>query len=187
MLRACFWSTSLVFVPLGVLLYFFPPALAQVLDISPMWLVRATGGLMLGWGIFLISAGLESSTATLVQAANRSKTLSLAISNLLLVATFSAALLKLPETGVTMWSAAHLISWLMVAWLLLWGLMALFCFGKQLEVEKVSPSISSQSDHSDQSSRHKHSAATGVVAADVENINTSVSSHKAHQTRKETP
>lgn len=57
MLRASFWLTALLFIPLGLLLYFLPPALAATLGVSPLWLPRVAGGLMLAWGAFQVAAG----------------------------------------------------------------------------------------------------------------------------------
>lgn len=56
MLRASFWLTALLFIPLGLLLYFLPPALAGSLSVSPLWLPRVAGGLMLAWGAFQVAA-----------------------------------------------------------------------------------------------------------------------------------
>ncbi|QFP76461.1 hypothetical protein [Deinococcus sp. AJ005] len=57
MLRASFWLTALLFIPLGLLLYFLPPALAATLGVSPLWLPRVAGGLLLAWGAFQVAAG----------------------------------------------------------------------------------------------------------------------------------
>ncbi|MHA0034781.1 hypothetical protein ACXXDK_07600 [Deinococcus sp. PESE-38] len=43
MLRAAFWMTALLLVPLGLLLYFLPGSAAQLIGISPLWLARASG------------------------------------------------------------------------------------------------------------------------------------------------
>ncbi|OLV17953.1 hypothetical protein [Deinococcus marmoris] len=59
MLRASFWLTALLFIPLGLLLYFLPPALAATLGVSPLWLPRFAGGLLLAWGAFQVAAGFE--------------------------------------------------------------------------------------------------------------------------------
>ncbi|CAM4009350.1 hypothetical protein [Deinococcus marmoris] len=57
MLRASFWLTALLFIPLGLLLYFLPPSLAATLGVSPLWLPRVAGGLLLAWGAFQVAAG----------------------------------------------------------------------------------------------------------------------------------
>ncbi|GGK13725.1 hypothetical protein GCM10008955_03840 [Deinococcus malanensis] len=56
MLRAAFWFTALIFVPLGLFLYFLPPGVASLVGVSPLWLVRASGGLVFVWGAFLLAA-----------------------------------------------------------------------------------------------------------------------------------
>ncbi|MFK7603837.1 hypothetical protein ACI3L1_16665 [Deinococcus sp. SM5_A1] len=57
MLRVSFWLTALLFIPLGLLLYFLPPSLAATLGVSPLWLPRVAGGLLLAWGAFQVAAG----------------------------------------------------------------------------------------------------------------------------------
>ncbi|MDV6373738.1 hypothetical protein [Deinococcus arenicola] len=56
MLRVSFWLTALLFIPLGLLLYFLPPAVAATLGVSPLWLPRVAGGLLLAWGAFQVAA-----------------------------------------------------------------------------------------------------------------------------------
>ncbi|MDL2345517.1 hypothetical protein QOL99_15365, partial [Deinococcus sp. MIMF12] len=56
MLRAALWLTSLVFVPVGLFLYFLPPEVAALLTVSPLWLARVGGGLVLAWGLLLLAA-----------------------------------------------------------------------------------------------------------------------------------
>ena len=56
-LRASFWLTALLFIPLGLLLYFLPPVLAGTLGVAPLWLPRVAGGLVLAWGAFQVAAG----------------------------------------------------------------------------------------------------------------------------------
>lgn len=58
-LRASFWLTGLLFVPLGLLLYLMPPTLAAVAGFAPLWLVRAAGGLLLAWGGYQIAASFR--------------------------------------------------------------------------------------------------------------------------------
>jgi len=50
------WLTALVFVPAGLFLYFLPPGVAGVLGVSPLWLARVAGGLVLAWGALLLAA-----------------------------------------------------------------------------------------------------------------------------------
>lgn len=59
MLRAAFFLTALLLVPLGLLLYFLPPVLAAQLGVSPLWLARAAGALVLAWGAFQVAAGVR--------------------------------------------------------------------------------------------------------------------------------
>ncbi|GAA5514662.1 hypothetical protein Dcar01_03418 [Deinococcus carri] len=56
MLRAAFWLSALVFLPAGLFLYFLPAGVASLLGVSPLWLARAAGGLVVAWGAFLLAA-----------------------------------------------------------------------------------------------------------------------------------
>lgn len=56
MLRASFWLTALLFIPTGLFLYFLPPAVAGVAGVSPLWLARLSGGLLLAWGAYQLAA-----------------------------------------------------------------------------------------------------------------------------------
>ncbi len=85
MLRASFWLTALLFIPLGLLLYFLPPSLAGTLGVSPLWLPRVAGGLLLAWGAFQVAAGFDP---------DRIKIGGLAGGNLLTVAALLAAALR---------------------------------------------------------------------------------------------
>ncbi|MFB9994150.1 hypothetical protein ACFFLM_19520 [Deinococcus oregonensis] len=60
MLRASFWLTAAVFLPLGLLLYFLPASLAGAVGVSPLWLARVCGGILAVWGAFLIASGSVS-------------------------------------------------------------------------------------------------------------------------------
>ncbi|MGI8746816.1 MAG: hypothetical protein ACR2J4_00495 [Deinococcus sp.] len=51
-LRVVFILTALLFLPAGGLLYFLPPA---ALGVSPLWLGRVAGALLLGWGVSLLA------------------------------------------------------------------------------------------------------------------------------------
>ncbi len=44
------------FLPVGLLLYFFPDTLAVMLGIHPMWLARLSGAALMAWGIMLALA-----------------------------------------------------------------------------------------------------------------------------------
>lgn len=59
-LRASFWLTAVVFLPLGLLLYFLPATLAGTVGVSPLWLARVCGGILAVWGVFLIASGAVS-------------------------------------------------------------------------------------------------------------------------------
>ncbi|QLG10329.1 hypothetical protein HLB42_05750 [Deinococcus sp. D7000] len=85
MLRASFWLTALLFIPLGLLLYFLPPPLAATLGVSPLWLPRVAGGLMLAWGAFQVAAAFAPDGA---------KVGGLAGGNLLTVAALLPAALR---------------------------------------------------------------------------------------------
>ncbi|CAM3671047.1 hypothetical protein [Deinococcus frigens] len=84
-LRASFWLTALLFIPLGLLLYFLPPSLAATLGVSPLWLPRVAGGLLLAWGAFQVAAGVAPDAA---------KVGGLAGGNLLTVAALLPAALR---------------------------------------------------------------------------------------------
>lgn len=112
MLRASFWLTALLFIPLGLLLYFLPPPLAATLGVSPLWLPRVAGGLMLAWGAFQVAAafapdavkvgGLAGgnllTVAALLPAALRDGSLPPAVRTLMLA--LAGALLLLAVVGI---------------------------------------------------------------------------------------
>lgn len=89
MLRASFWLTALLLVPLGLGLYFLSGDLARLLGVSPLWLARVSGGLLLAWGAFQIAASLAPDAA---------KVGGLIGGNLLMVATLLPAALRLSLT-----------------------------------------------------------------------------------------
>ncbi|WP_019588230.1 hypothetical protein [Deinococcus apachensis] len=66
MLRAAFWLTALVFLPAGLFLYFLSPEVASIVGVSPLWLARAAGGLLVAWGAFLVAAGLRPDSLSAV-------------------------------------------------------------------------------------------------------------------------
>ncbi len=88
-MRAAFWLTALLFIPAGLFLYFFPPALVAMAGFSPLWLVRVMGGLLLAWGAYQVAAS---------QRPDGAKVGGLAGGNLLTVATLLPAMLKTGET-----------------------------------------------------------------------------------------
>ncbi|ASN80376.1 MULTISPECIES: hypothetical protein [Deinococcus] len=88
MLRAAFWLTALIFLPVGLFLYFLPVDVQLALGVSPMWLARVAGGILTVWGVFLFAA---SAAPDLV------KTGALVGANLLTVATLLPALLRTGE------------------------------------------------------------------------------------------
>lgn len=112
MLRASFWLTALLFIPLGLLLYFLPPPLAATLGVSPLWLPRVAGGLMLAWGAFQVAAGFVPdavkvgglaggnllTVAALLPAALRDGSLPPAVRTLMLA--LAGALLLLAVVGI---------------------------------------------------------------------------------------
>ena len=99
MLRASFWLTALLFIPLGLLLYFLPSSLAGTLGVAPLWLPRVAGGLLLAWGASQVAAGFGPdrvkvgglaggnllTVAALLPAALRSEALPPAVKTLMLV------------------------------------------------------------------------------------------------------
>lgn len=114
MLRAAFWLTALLFIPLGLLFYFLPESAAQQLGFSPLWLVRGAGALLLAWGGFQAAASF---------APDGVKVGGLVAGNLLSVATLLPAALRLAET---LSPALKLMLWAVIAWLSLAALLALF-------------------------------------------------------------
>ncbi|EYB68377.1 hypothetical protein DEIPH_ctg025orf0263 [Deinococcus phoenicis] len=89
MLRAAFWLTALVFLPVGLVLYFLPPGLASLLGVSPLWLARAAGGLFVAWGVFLLAASARPDSLS---------AFALAGGNLLTVAALVPPALRLGDT-----------------------------------------------------------------------------------------
>ncbi|MFC3862876.1 hypothetical protein ACFOPQ_19105 [Deinococcus antarcticus] len=85
MLRAAFNLTALLFIPVGLYLYFIPPDVATLLGVSPLWMLRVLGGLLLAWGAFQMAAGQKPDGA---------KVGGLVGGNLLLVATLLPAVLR---------------------------------------------------------------------------------------------
>lgn len=62
MLRASFWLTALLFMPTGLFLYFLPPSIAGLIGVSPLWLARLSGGLLLAWGAYQLAASFAPDT-----------------------------------------------------------------------------------------------------------------------------
>ncbi|MBZ9715118.1 hypothetical protein [Deinococcus multiflagellatus] len=89
MLRAAFWLTALLFVPLGLYLYFLPPAVASLIGVSPLWLARGAGAVVLAWGAFQLAASF---------APDRVKVGGLVGGNLLLVAALLPPVLRGADT-----------------------------------------------------------------------------------------
>ncbi|SEJ04457.1 hypothetical protein SAMN04488058_103182 [Deinococcus reticulitermitis] len=114
MLRASFWLTALLLIPLGLGLYFLPEDLSGLLGISALWLARVSGGLLLAWGAFQIAASLAPDAA---------KVGGLVGGNLLMVATLLPAALRLSLTP-ELRGALLLVS----GWLGLAALLALLSF-----------------------------------------------------------
>jgi hypothetical protein len=113
-LRAAFWLTALVFLPVGLFLYFLPPTVASVLGVSPLWLARVAGGLIAAWGAFLLVAGFR---------ADGEAVFPLAAGNLLTVAALVPPALRLEgvlpaSLRTVMFSLSLLLTLLAVAGLL---------------------------------------------------------------------
>ncbi|WP_102124999.1 hypothetical protein [Deinococcus planocerae] len=89
MLRAAFWLTALVFLPVGLFLYFLPPTAATLLGVSPLWLARVAGGVLAAWGAYLLVAGVR---------ADEGSVFPLAAGNLLTVAALVPPALRLQDT-----------------------------------------------------------------------------------------
>lgn len=124
MLRAAFWLTALLFLPVGLSFYLFSEEVAYSLGIYPLWLVRVSGGLILGWGVNQAAAGFSP---------NRSKIAGLVTGNLLVIATLVPVLLK----QVSLFSAGLSKSlWAIVVILGLSAVLALISFPS-----RISPKI----------------------------------------------
>lgn len=108
-MRAAFRLTALVFVPAGLYLYFLPPEVAHLLGVSPLWLARLAGGVLLAWGAFLVAAG---------QQPDGRSTFAFAAGNLLVVAALVPPALRLGA------SLPGTVRNLMLAVSLLLGLLA---------------------------------------------------------------
>ena len=106
--------TALLLVPLGLLLYFLPEGTARLAGVSPLWLARVSGGLLLAWGAFQLFASARPDAA---------KVGGLVAGNLLTVAALLPALLRLQAT---LSPTLTLLLWGMTAWLGLAALLALF-------------------------------------------------------------
>ena len=85
MLRAAYWLSAVIYLPLGLVLYFFPSGLSQLLGLSPLWLARLSGALLTAWGGLVIAAAFRPDSVTRY---------GLAAANLLAVATLVPAALR---------------------------------------------------------------------------------------------
>lgn len=92
-LRVAFWLTALLFLLLGLTLYWLPQQ--QLPGAVPLWLARSIGALLTAWGLGLLYSGYRTDPTGRVL---------LVAGNLLLAATLGAAALKLdlPELGPLM-------------------------------------------------------------------------------------
>ncbi|WP_245896074.1 hypothetical protein [Deinococcus irradiatisoli] len=64
MLRAAYWLSAVLYLPLGLVLYFFPSNLSELLGLSPLWLPRLSGALITAWGGLLIAAAYRPDNVT---------------------------------------------------------------------------------------------------------------------------
>lgn len=62
MLRAVYAITGLIFVLTGLYLYFLPPGVAALLGVAPLWLARASGGVVLAWGAVTLAGSARPDT-----------------------------------------------------------------------------------------------------------------------------
>ena len=88
-MRVAFRLTALLFIPLGLYLYFLPPDVATLLGVMPLWLARAAGALVFAWGAFQVAASFDP---------DRVKTAGLIGGNLLVVAALVPAALRSGDT-----------------------------------------------------------------------------------------
>lgn len=125
-LRTAFWLTALLFIPAGLTLYFLPAKAAALAGIYPLWLARASGGLLLAWGGFQVAAGLYPDAV---------KVGGLVAGNLLLVATLVPALLRQGGSNIPPQLAMVMMS-LCMALTLLSVLVLLVYKGRRPEVKR---------------------------------------------------
>ena len=86
-LRTVFVLNALLFLPLGLLIYFLPLASFAV---SPLWLARVAGALIVAWGVALVAGAARPSAQAVIQ---------LVTGNLLITATLVPAALRGGLTG----------------------------------------------------------------------------------------
>ena len=81
-LRTTFVINGLLFLPAGLLIYFFPLA---SLGVSPLWLARVAGAIIVAWGVALFAGAFRPSGQAVAQ---------LVAGNLLVTATLVPAALS---------------------------------------------------------------------------------------------
>lgn len=95
-------------------MYFLPPSVATLVGISPLWLARVMGGLLMAWGAFQMAASAEPDNV---------KVGGLAGGNLLTVAAIVPAIVR---TGDFMPAGLRMLLLLLSAALLILAVLALF-------------------------------------------------------------
>lgn len=116
MLRVAFILTALIFIPAGLYLYFLPPTVAGLVGVSPLWLARVAGGVVLAWGVSTLAASAQPDAL---------RTGGLVGGNLLTVAALVPAVLA---TGASLPPSLRLALVVLTAFLGLLALLALLAF-----------------------------------------------------------
>lgn len=116
MLRAAFWFTALLLLPCGLFLYFMPASVAGIAGVSPLWLARVSGGLLVAWGAFQVAASVHPDGV---------KVGGLVGGNLLTVAAIVPAVIR---TGATMPPALRTALLAVAAALAVLAVLALLTF-----------------------------------------------------------
>lgn len=63
--RVSYWLSAPVYLLPGLLFYLITEGLAFSLGVSPLWLLKVSGGLLLAWGALLVAASLRPEPVTL--------------------------------------------------------------------------------------------------------------------------
>lgn len=116
MLRVAFILTALIFIPVGLYLYFLPPAVAALLGVAPLWLARVAGGVLLAWGVSTLAGSAQPDAL---------RTGGLVGGNLLTVAALLPAVLA---TGASLPAALRTVVIVLIAFLAVLAVLALLAF-----------------------------------------------------------
>lgn len=116
MLRVAFILTALIFIPAGLYLYFLPPTVAALVGVSPLWLARVAGGVLLAWGVSTLAGSAQPDAL---------RTGALVGGNLLTVAALLPAVLA---GGASLPAALRTAVVILIAFMALLAVTALLAF-----------------------------------------------------------